>query len=353
VNEDIEMLTGVAGDVFAGVEGADEASTGLERLWPTVVELGWSTIGVPEELGGAGGTTADLGAIVRAVGRHTVAVPLLEAATAAWVLAVAGEDLPDAGFATLAQPGGTVAIDDEGRLAGDPITVPWAEAATHAVIVAVRGGQELVALVATDQGSSTPATNLAGEPRPEMALDGVVARVLADAPRPAAIRERAALLSTAALVGAMETALRLTREHVRTREQFGRPLARFQVVSSALAAMASDVGLAASALDAALEQHTDPATGTLAVAAARVTALEVATEVAAQAHHLHGAMGITREYPLHRATRRIWAWRDEWGSARSWRRDLGTATLEAGPAAFWDQVTDLSGAGAPLSGGGS
>jgi alkylation response protein AidB-like acyl-CoA dehydrogenase len=351
VNEDIEMLAGVAGDVFADVEGADEADVGLARLWPTVVELGWSTIGVPEALGGSGGTTADLGAIVRALGRHTVAVPLLEAATAAWVLAIAGEPLPEGGFATIAQPGGPVSIDAEGRLSGGPITVPWAAAATHAVVVAVRDGQDVVALAATGEGTTTRATNLAGEPRPEVEVEGVSARVLTGGPPAAAIHERAALLSTAALVGAMETALRLTRDHVRTREQFGRPLARFQVVSSALAAMASDVGLAASALDAALEPHADPATSSLAIAAARVTALEVATEVAAQAHHLHGAMGITREYPLHRATRRIWAWRDEWGSVRSWRRQLGTATLHAGTAVFWDQVTDLSGAGAPLEGG--
>jgi acyl-CoA dehydrogenase len=46
------------------------------------------------------------------------------------------------------------------------------------------------------------------------------------------------------------------------------------------------------------------------VAHARITAATAATDVARLAHQLHGATGITREYPLHRLTRRLRAWPD-------------------------------------------
>ena len=43
------------------------------------------------------------------------------------------------------------------------------------------------------------------------------------------------------------------------------------------------------------------------------------------AHQAHGAMGMTREYPLHHSTRRLWAWRHEAGSAGEWAQRVGRA----------------------------
>ena len=38
-------------------------------------------------------------------------------------------------------------------------------------------------------------------------------------------------------------------------------------------------------------------------------------------------MGVTREYPLHQLSRRLWSWRHEWGTTRDWRRRVGAAAL--------------------------
>lgn len=54
------------------------------------------------------------------------------------------------------------------------------------------------------------------------------------------------------------------------------------------------------------------------VAAAAALVDRVATTVARLAHQLHGAMGITRESPLHRYTTLLWALRDQLGPARRW-----------------------------------
>jgi acyl-CoA dehydrogenase len=43
----------------------------------------------------------------------------------------------------------------------------------------------------------------------------------------------------------------------------------------------------------------------------------------ARAHQAHGAIGMTQEYDLHQLSRRLWSWREEWGSTMAWRRELG------------------------------
>ena len=57
------------------------------------------------------------------------------------------------------------------------------------------------------------------------------------------------------------------------------------------------------------------------------------------AHQAHGAMGVTREYPLHQLTRRLWSWRHEWGTTKEWRRELGSLVEAAGADGLFDLIT--------------
>jgi acyl-CoA dehydrogenase len=57
------------------------------------------------------------------------------------------------------------------------------------------------------------------------------------------------------------------------------------------------------------------------------------------AHQVHGAIGFTLEHPLHWSTRRLMAWRTEFGSDRHWAVILGRQVLDLGPSCFWPQVT--------------
>ena len=45
---------------------------------------------------------------------------------------------------------------------------------------------------------------------------------------------------------------------------------------------------------------------------------EAAGDGAAIAHQVHGAMGFTYEHSLHHFTRRLWAWREEFGNESFW-----------------------------------
>ena len=100
--------------------------------------------------------------------------------------------------------------------------------------------------------------------------------------------------------GAVAGALALTRDHVATREQFGRPLAAFQAVSQQIA----DVYIASRTLHLAtlaacwrLDAGRDAAAD---LAVAGYWCAEQAPRSVRTCHHLHGGHGMDVTYPLHR-----------------------------------------------------
>jgi alkylation response protein AidB-like acyl-CoA dehydrogenase len=321
-------------DLIAGVAArhTDPPVGELPACWAVLVELGLPLVGVDEAHGGSGGTVADLAVLVRALARHAISTPLIENAVANWVVARSrGEPGPGLRTISLGARGG----------AG------WARHAGQ--IVLYRDG---AALLADARGPGTviePGSNLAGEPWDAVRLDGAAPAVLDGAPSAPQARARLGLLRAAALTGAVEGAYELTRGHVTTREQFGRPLVRIPAVAASLARVKAaliqcDAALErACALDLAGEPggpggpaDPDPVP---AAAAARVIAGRAATEAARIAHQLHGAIGVTAEYPLHRFTRRLWAWRDADTTEREWSVLLGERAARGGEAALWEDLT--------------
>ena len=57
------------------------------------------------------------------------------------------------------------------------------------------------------------------------------------------------------------------------------------------------------------------------------------------AHQVHGAMGFTREYPLQVFTRRLWTWRDDFGSETQWAEELGAMVAAGGADDYWACLT--------------
>jgi acyl-CoA dehydrogenase len=282
--------------------------------WPTLVELGLPMVGIAEDRGGSGGSVADLSELVRALGRHAISTPLIECAVANWVVAAAhGEARP--GLRTIAAGG----------------AVGWARHADEIVIY--RDG---VALLADAHGPGItiePGTNVAGEPADSIRLDAADLAALGSAPSAEAVRARLGLLRAAALTGAIAGTYELTRSHVTTREQFGRPLVRIPAVAANLAMIKAALIESEAAL--ARADHASLASA----AVARIIAGRAATRTARIAHQLHGAIGVTAEYSLHRFTKRLWAWRDADTTEHDWSVLLGEAAADGGEAAFWDELT--------------
>ena len=60
-------------------------------------------------------------------------------------------------------------------------------------------------------------------------------------------------------------------------------------------------------------------------------------------------MGMTREYPLHHLTRRLWSWRAEYGTERSLSARIGSMTLAAGADELYPLITGGSDVLEPLA----
>jgi acyl-CoA dehydrogenase len=187
--------------------------------------------------------------------------------------------------------------------------------------------------------------NLAFEPRETLDLGGVVVPPEAVRPAPPALAGEEGLLLPGAflraqqMVGAMERCLNHALAYANERVQFGRPIGRFQAIQHMLAIAAGHFAAATAAADAAAESFGTPRFA-LDTAVAKGRCGEAAAQVAATAHQVHGAMGFTQEHPLHFATRRLWSWRDEFGSEAEWYERLGRIVAARGGDALWPMLAD-------------
>jgi alkylation response protein AidB-like acyl-CoA dehydrogenase len=126
-------------------------------------------------------------------------------------------------------------------------------------------------------------------------------RLLGEIGKAAEAVEAALDAATAALcaeaVGAVDALLAHTAAHLRTRKQFGSPLAKFQVLQHRVADIAISLEhLKSMACAAAMAvQAGDPAQRRRLVSAAKVLASQKGREIGMTTIQLHGAMGMTDE----------------------------------------------------------
>ena len=256
----------------------------------------------------SGFALCDVFAVLRIAGYHALPLPLAE-----WMLA--NRFLPDTGddFASIGTLRGTQLLN-----------VPWGREAHRCLGVTIEGE------VASATASAWSADyNIAGE-----ALDNGTAEANAPISTSENIVELLALSRCAMSVGAMTRLLELVVEQVTVREQFGRPLARFQVIQHDIARAAGEVAASGKALECALAQlESERQKDEVALACARV--FEASQIIADTAHQLFGAMGFTHEHILHHYTRRLWAWREDYGNERHWQASLGRSLCAGGPDQLW------------------
>ena len=136
--------------------------------------------------------------------------------------------------------------------------------------------------------------------------------------------EMTACLIAAQMAGAMQRVLEMTLQHANDRQQFGRPLGKFQAIQHQLAVMAEQVLAARMAAQIGCS-----ALATINAAIAKARASEAAVEVTALAHSIHGAMGFTADHDLQLFTRRLHSWRLQAGSESYWHEVLGQTVLNA------------------------
>jgi alkylation response protein AidB-like acyl-CoA dehydrogenase len=319
-------------DVIRELERRDDLRVDRD-LWAAMAEAGLLGIAVPAEHGGAGLGVLELALVLEEVGRHTAPVPAL-ATLALGALPVARWGTEDQraailpgivegttiATAALVEPHGdprrpTVTArrdgDDGGWvLDGERTNVPAGLVADVVLVSAATDGGEAGLFIVPGDAAGVTRTRqdtTTGTPDALVALDGV--RLGADAvlgPVDAEgttlrwLVEHATVAACAVMSGVAAEAVRITGEYTTAREQFGRPIATFQAVGQRAADAYVDAqGIRLTMLQAAWRLSAGfPADREVAVA--KYFAALGGQRVVHAAAHLHGGMGVDRDYPLHR-----------------------------------------------------
>ncbi|MDB5686000.1 MAG: hypothetical protein JWR77_589 [Rhizorhabdus sp.] len=312
--------------------------------WSAIDEMGLPLALLSEVAGGFGLAAADALSIVGIGAGVAMPLPLGEAMLASWTLAEAGIALPE-GAVTIAPSGGTMAlIENEARFTvrGVAPRVPFARHVEWVLVPVADRGATTVVLLSTQGAVHTQGENLAGEARDDLAVDVAIdpawigRRGEGD---PIQWRAHGAILRCQAMAGAAERVMAMTVQYARERIQFGKSLGSFQAIQHNLAVAAGHVVAARGSADMAAAAFGEGDIIPIAVAKARCG--EAAGAIATIAHQVHGALGFTQEYALQRYTRRLWAWREEYGAEAEWQMLIGRAAADA-PTGLWPFLTRLS-----------
>ncbi len=330
-----------AREITPGLLRAAEAGTWPAAAWAAVEDAGLSRAPVPEAAGGAGVPLADALGLLQVAGAHAVPLPLAETMLAGWLLAAAGLPIPD-GPLTVAPvvAGERVRLRRAGgawEVTGRAGRVPWGRHAVAAAVLTEHDGAPHVVLVPAGAWRAAPGANLAGEPRDTLEIAGAAEAAPVRLP-PEALRALGAAARAQQIAGALGEMTAMTTAYAQDRSQFGRPIGKFQAVQQNLAVLGAQAAAAVAAADLGAEAAAE-GLRLAPIAAAKARAGEAAGIGAAIAHQVHGAIGFTQEHRLHLLTRRLWSWRDEFGSEAEWNQRLGALLLGAGADGLWAALT--------------
>ncbi|MEH6607831.1 MAG: acyl-CoA dehydrogenase family protein [Halioglobus sp.] len=341
-----ETVDNVFGELVAKLNSRQQPLD-FDSAWLTLQDLGIDNLFVAEEEGGFSGSWQDARIVFYLAGRHGLALPICETIVAKKILLDLQLPIPEGPLTFgLSTPEASLSNDKAtgGKIfSGNLLAVPWGRN-TNAVVTFCHGAttDSVVLLQCSGAQVSGGRVNDAGEPRDNMQFHD--ASVLGVAALPNAsekLLRMGALMRASQMSGALDSALQLSIEHVSNREQFGRPLAKFQAIQQQLAIFAEEAAAVNCASQAACDAE-DHGDSLFEVAATKLRSNRAVGITTSIAHQVHGAIGLTKEYDLHLYTQRLWSWRSEFGNDRYWSKNLGQQVLAVKDEGFWNYMTARS-----------
>ena len=290
------------------------------KAWEALAGAGLLGIALPAEYGGGGLGFLEVALVLEEIGRTVAKVPYLAAVVlgalplaefgdaslrAEWLPRLAaGQAIATAALTEL--PGAaTTAVRRGGswNLTGAKDFVPAGLDADLMLVTATTGDGERVfvvdphgagvTVVRQDTTTGVPEARVTLNAAPAIGVlggEGVVGWIT--------LRATAGLAAMAA--GVCDAALHITAEYTKTREQFGRKIASFQAVSQRVGDIYIDTeAIKLTALEAAW-RISEGLPAAREVAIAKYWAADGGWRVVYGAQHLHGGMGVDRDYPIHR-----------------------------------------------------
>jgi 3-oxocholest-4-en-26-oyl-CoA dehydrogenase beta subunit len=335
--------------------------------WRELAQLDWLRIGHPETDGGVGGGLVELSIIYQAMGRTLASLPHLESAViSAGLLLGTGTEYArdllskildgdsivtvalaeeDASFGpeSIAMAA-TVDVHGEIKLNGVKLLVAYANSASH-LIVAARtsvgsGNNHGITLVLVETGAHglamVPLPNVGNLPLFAVTFDNVTVQkeaVLGEVDEGWALLEpilnKATVLRSAQIQGAVERLLEMSVEHAKQRKQFGKPIGTFQAVQY----LCSDIAIHSHLTElyvryaAGLIDAGKPATR--AVAQAKAYACQAARLGPERAHAVHAGIAFMLEFDVQMFTRRCRYWELDLGDEHYHRERLASMLISS------------------------
>ncbi len=307
------------------------ASGVSDEAWATLVELGMLALPVPEAQGGFDGSAVDMMVVMQELGRGLVVEPYFATVLGAQFLTLAGgqEALLErvaAGELKLACALGeqqsrhalndvlAAAVPDPAggaRITGRKTVVLHGGQADLFIVSARSSGAQrdtdgLSLYVVARQADGVQVTDyrtIDGQRAATVEFNGAQGTLLGEQgngwPLLEAAADYGATLLCAEAIGAMDAIFAATLEYLKTRQQFGAPIGKFQALQHRMADMFIHLEQARSmAMLAAVKVASqDDEERRRVVSAAKVRIGQAARFVGQQAVQLHGGMGVTDELP--------------------------------------------------------
>jgi alkylation response protein AidB-like acyl-CoA dehydrogenase len=297
---------------------------GFDRTrWKEMADLGLIALAAAEKDGGLGGSMLDCAIVAQALGNSQAVEPWLECGfLAARLLSgtpmaeqvISGDIVAAFAFAEAGRRYALDAVTMRARkygsgymLAGEKQLVLNGAVADLFVVTANLDGATALFAVPRDAAGV--------DVKPYPVVDGSFAAILTlrdvvvDAPLPASEEQLfgaifdTRLMAAAEMVGHAQRLFDDTLDYVKTREQFGQPLGRFQVIQHNMVGGYEKVELMQSALYRAL--LASPANWQREISGLKAFVGEAAIGIAHLAVQMHGGMGTTDELGIGHGLKRI------------------------------------------------
>ncbi|MFE3759276.1 acyl-CoA dehydrogenase family protein [Nocardia tengchongensis] len=306
-------------------------------VWRQLAELGVLGLAFGEEDGGVGAGPVETMVVMEEIGRRNAPEPYLDAVLVPGGLvarvgtaeqrqrvlpALAGgetllafaHDEPGTRWPATELATTAVLDGDTYRITGVKNPVPHGDCADQLVVsAALPGGGVGMFLIAADaEGlTRTPFRTFDGRRGAQLDFASAAAELLGDGGDARAAVTAVEVAAQASLcaesLGAMEEAMRLTTDYLKTRKQFGVTLSKFQTLTQRAANMYVSLELARSMSLYATAAVADGSADQVAASRARLQVGRSARHIGQESIQMHGGIGITTEYPVSHYVARLTA----------------------------------------------
>ncbi|WP_292042934.1 MULTISPECIES: acyl-CoA dehydrogenase family protein [unclassified Brevundimonas] len=299
-------------------EGFDPAA------WAQVAEMGWAGVIIPESHGGSEFGFLSLGLVIEELGKTLAATPLVANAMAASALILGGDEGQQGEWLPKLADGscvGTVAVDEGPRhnptkiearadkdgdgykITGTKAFVAEGDSAGLFVVAANSDEGVQLFLVAGDDAGVSRSKRLMADSRShaEIRFEGAKAMRLGGKLSGEALLEavldRGRILLSAEMLGMSIGAFETTLEYMKVRVQFGQTIGSFQALQHRAAELFTQIELARSAVEGALESVDANRVDVDQMASlAKAVASDTVHWMSREMIQLHGGIGMTDEH---------------------------------------------------------